>query len=70
MHTYSSWSRPAHLVEVLEQIPPAELRAFRDLACTIGGYIVFPVQTRVDGRWRRSINQSRGMHPRSGTGST
>lgn len=46
-------------MEVLEQIPPAELRAFRDLACTIGGYIVFPVQTRVDGRWRWSIDQSR-----------
>ena len=64
VHTYSSWVQPAHLVEIIGQVPAAEVTAFRDLACTVGGYLVFPAQVRVDGRWRRSINQSRGMHPR------
>lgn len=64
VHTYSSWVQPAYLVETLGQVPAAEVTAFRDLACTVGGYLVFPAQVRVEGRWRRSINQSRGMHPR------
>ena len=63
-HTYSSWGRPARLVEVVRQVPPAEMAAFYGLACTVGAYIVFPMQVRVDGKWRQSINQSRGTHPR------
>ena len=40
------------------------MTSFRSLACTVGGYIVFPAQVRLDGQWRRSINQSRGLHPK------
>ena len=63
-HTYSSWLRPARLVEAISQTPQEEVTAFYDLACTVGGYVVFPSQVHVDGKWRMSINQSRGMHPR------
>lgn len=64
VHTYSSWVQPTSLVEIIGQTPAEELTAFVDLACTVGGYLVFPAQTRVDGTWRRSINQSRGLHPK------
>ena len=40
------------------------MTAFYDLACTVGGYVVFPSQVHVDGKWRMSINQSRGLHPK------
>jgi hypothetical protein len=63
VHTYTGWAKPARLVEVIRQIPIDETTAFYDLACTIGAYTVFPAQVRVDGRWRLSINQARGMHP-------
>ena len=63
-HTYSTWVHPAHLVEVVAQTPPAQMTAFYDLACTVGGYIVFPAQVHAAGKWRMSINQARGMHPR------
>lgn len=63
-HTYSRWGHPASLVEVLAQVPAEDVTAFYDLACTVGGYIVFPAQIHAGGRWRRSINQSRGLHPR------
>jgi hypothetical protein len=43
---------------------PEETAAFYDLACTIGAHIVFPVPIQVDGRWRGSINQRRGIHHR------
>jgi hypothetical protein len=63
-HTYSAWTRPAHLVTAIRHVPSGEMGAFYDLGCTIGAYLVFPSQVRVDGKWRRSINQARGMHPR------
>jgi hypothetical protein len=63
VHTYSEWTQPAGLVEAIRQVPVAEITAFYDLACTVGAYLVFPMQVQVDGRWRRSINQSRGFHP-------
>ena len=59
-NTYASWSRPARLPAVLEQVPAAEVRAFYDLGCTIGAYLVFPFPVQVDGVWQRSINQERG----------
>jgi hypothetical protein len=62
VHTYTGWVRPARLVEVIEAVPSEEKTAFFDLACTVGAYIVFPLQTRVDGTWRQSINQRRGTH--------
>jgi hypothetical protein len=62
VHTYTRWLQPARLVEVIRQVPPEETTAFYDLACTVGAYLVFPVQVRVDGRWRQSINQRRGTH--------
>jgi hypothetical protein len=63
-HTYSTWTQPGRLVEVIRQVPPAEIEAFFDLACTVGAFTVFPTQVHVDGRWRRSINQARGTHPK------
>ncbi len=63
-HTYSTWSRPARLVEVVRQVAPTEIAAFYDLGCTVGAYLVFPPQVHVNGKWRWSINQRRGMHPR------
>ena len=62
VHTYTRWERPARLVQVIRQIPPEETTAFYDLACTVGAHLVFPAQVRVDGRWRQSINQRRGIH--------
>jgi hypothetical protein len=65
-HTYSTAGVPARVAAVAGQLPPNEVKAFRDLACTIGGYLVFPMQVKVDGKWRQSINQARGMHPKIG----
>jgi hypothetical protein len=62
VHTYTRWVRPARLTNVLQEIPPEETTAFYDLACTVGAYLVFPPQVRVDGKWQRSINQRRGTH--------
>lgn len=36
------------------------MRAFYDLGCTVGAYLVFPFPIQVDGLWQRSINQARG----------
>lgn len=63
-HTYSHWTSPARLVDVIRQTADEEVAAFYDLGCTIGAYTVFPPKVRVDGRWRLSINGCRGMHPR------
>lgn len=63
-HTYTTWTRPARLVATLAQVPHEELAAFYDLGCTVGAYLVFPTQKQVDGKWRMSINQQRGVHPR------
>lgn len=63
-HTYSAWTRPRRLVEVLAQVPAAEVASFYNLGCTVGAYTVFPASVRVDGKWRQSINQSRGIHPK------
>ena len=62
VHTYTGWVRPPRLVKVIQEIPVQETTAFVDLACTVGAYLVFPPQVRVDGKWRRSINQGRGFH--------
>lgn len=63
-HTYSAWERPARLVEIVRHVPDPEMTAFYDLGCTVGAYLAFPTMVYVDGKWRRSINQSRGIHPR------
>ncbi|MFN8076840.1 MAG: hypothetical protein U0Q15_15680 [Kineosporiaceae bacterium] len=63
-HTYLNWTRPAPLVRAISEIPEAELTAFYDLGCTVGAYLVFPTRKQVDGVWRMSINQQRGVHPR------
>jgi len=54
-HTYSAWSRPPRLVSAVRAVAP-------ELACTVGAFIVFPLPVRVDGKWRQSINQARGIH--------
>lgn len=61
-NTYSRWTRPAWLRAVVEQVPEGDVRAFYDLGCTIGAYLVFPFPKQVDGVWRRSINQERGTN--------
>lgn len=63
VHTYTGWSRPRRLVEVLAAIPSEEKTRFYDLACTVGAFLVFPVGTYADGRLQQSVNQRRGMHP-------
>lgn len=40
----------ARLVEVIRQVPSHETKAFYNLGCTAGAYLVFPVQTQVDGK--------------------
>ena len=62
--TYSAWGRPARLVGVVGQVSPMEMKAFYDLACTVGAYLVFPLPVQVDGNWKQSINQRRGIHGR------
>jgi hypothetical protein len=42
-NTYGRWSRPARITAVLEQVPEAEVRAFYDLGCTIGGVFGLPL---------------------------
>lgn len=59
--TYSAWGRPARLVGVVGQVSPTEMKAFYDLACTVGAYVVFPLPVQVDGEWKQSINQLRGI---------
>lgn len=63
VHTYTGWSRPKRLVEVLAATPSEEKAAFFDLACTVGAFLVFPVSTYVDGNLQQTINQRRGIHP-------
>ena len=43
-------------------MPPEEVASFFDLGCTVGAYVVFPLQVHRDGKWRRSINQARGTN--------
>lgn len=62
VHTYTGWGRPARLATIIHELPPEETTAFYDLACTVGAYLVFPSQVRVDGHCRPSINQRRGIH--------
>lgn len=62
VHTYTGWSKPSRLVAVLAATPSDEQSAFLDSACTVGGYLVFPVSTYVDGKLQQTINQRRGMH--------
>ncbi len=59
-NTYSTWQRPASLVAIVAQVSEAEVKAFYDLGCTIGAYLVFPFPVQIDGAWQRSINQQRG----------
>ena len=59
-NTYRSWRRPTQIAAVVDQVPEAEVKAFYDLGCTIGAYVVFPYPVQVDGMWQRSINQERG----------
>lgn len=62
IHTYSRWTRPKRMVEVVAQVPPGEVAAFYELACTIGGYLPFPRTVRTGGVRHQSINQCRGTH--------
>ena len=59
-NTYSRWSRPAWVAAVVGQVAEVEVKAFYDLGCTIGAYLVFPFPVQLDGVWQRSINQQRG----------
>ncbi len=63
-NTYRHWTRPARFVDILQQIPTEDVTTFFDLGCTVGAYTVFPFAAQVDGKWRQTINQSRGTHPK------
>lgn len=63
-NTYRHWGRPARFVDILRRIPTNEMIAFFELGCTVGAYTVFPFAAKVDGKWRQTINQSRGIHPK------
>lgn len=68
-HTYSTWKRPQALVAARNGVPREDVDAFLSLGCTIGAYAVFPRPVHAHGKRRLSINQARGMHPASETGS-
>lgn len=59
-NTYWRWRRPAQIAGVVEEVPEGQVKAFYDLGCTIGAYLVFPFPIRVNGVLQRSINQERG----------
>lgn len=63
-HTFSRWSRPAKLVDVIAQIPKADIDSFYNLGCTIGAYVVFPNASKVDDKQQWTINQARGINAR------
>lgn len=56
IHSYSKWSR---MKNIIEEIPKEEITAFLDLACTVGGYIIFPCN-RINNL--PTINQERGCN--------
>ena len=57
IHTYTRWNRQP-LASIVSQFPEEEKEAFRAIAYTIGGMIVFP-GNKVDGK--ATINGARGM---------
>jgi len=59
IHTYSRWKRMP-IAGIVKTISKSEIDAFYDLACTIGGYVIFPAKQI--GR-QPTINGIRGMHP-------
>lgn len=63
-HTYSYWAGPAQLLDVLARTPSDEVTAAYDLGCTVGAFIVFPLQAHAEGKWHWSINQARGTSAR------
>ena len=56
IHTYSKWSRTKNIIE---EIKKEEITAFLELACTVGGYIIFPCN-KVNNL--STINQERGCN--------
>ena len=56
INTYTHWVR---MKPIIDQFPEPELEAFRTIAYTIGGMIVFP-SNRIDGY--PTINQERGTN--------
>ena len=65
-HTYANRDRPPQLVVARDAMPAGEVDSFYDLGCTVGAYTVFPSQVWAEGKWRLSMNQARGIHPRIG----
>jgi hypothetical protein len=56
LHTYSKWKRTQHIIT---QISAEEIKAFFDIAYTVGGFLIFP-GNRINGL--NTINQARGTH--------
>jgi hypothetical protein len=56
INTYTHWVR---MKPIIDQFPEPELEAFRTIAFTIGGMIVFP-RNQIEGNW--TINQERGVN--------
>jgi hypothetical protein len=57
INTYTHWVR---MKPIIDQVPEQELEAFKAMAYTIGGMIVFP-GNRIEGM--PTINQERGVNP-------
>lgn len=55
-HTYRYLKATA---QIISEVPEGELESFYALACTIGGYIIFPAK-KIDGK--ATINGTRGMN--------
>jgi hypothetical protein len=62
--------RPARLVEVIRQVPSHETKAFYNLGYTVGAYLVFPVQTQVDGKCGSQSTNAAALTLESAIGST
>jgi uncharacterized protein DUF6994 len=47
VHTYSRWTQPPRLADVIGRVAPEQIRDFFNRACTVGAYTVFATQVRM-----------------------
>lgn len=57
-HTYRYVKSTA---KIISKVPEEDLESFYALACTVGGYIIFPAK-KIDGK--ATINGTRGLNPK------
>jgi hypothetical protein len=56
IHTYSRWRNTQHIIK---QVPRDEMKSFLDIACTVGGYLLFP-GNKINNQY--TMNQARGIN--------